>query len=63
MKNLKGWRDDPILGVVKICRECKEEWPVDPEFYGKTGPALKGWLKAVCRACIAERLAVRRVAI
>jgi hypothetical protein len=37
-------RRDPILGIVRLCSGCEEEWPVDDEFYRPLDDTL-------CRAC------------
>jgi hypothetical protein len=45
-------REDPILGVVRLCGRCEEEWPLDSEFwYFKRGGSVMG----PCRACWSER--------
>lgn len=53
-------RDDPELGLVRLCGSCGEEWPFDAEFWhmrdGKLHPA---WLPR-CIACCQEYAAERR---
>lgn len=44
-------RDDPILGRVRLCRGCDEEWPLDTEFWYQQGGRVLGR----CRACWSER--------
>lgn len=39
---------DPILGVVRRCRECREVWPDDSAFYERRGYAS-------CNACRSDR--------
>ncbi len=53
MKTIR--RDDAILGMVRTCPGCSEEWPLDAEFWNK-GPkrSLDGF-DARCRACSSER--------
>lgn len=63
-------RIDPILGPVKVCTGCGEEWPLDPEFYyvhtvkpgvirdrGRTYVRDRSWQRyyAKCRACWSDR--------
>lgn len=63
-------RTDPILGPVKVCTGCGEEWPLDPEFYyvhkvrpgtyvraGRTYIRSRSWDRfyAKCRACWSDR--------
>lgn len=45
-------RQDPILGLVRLCRGCGEEWPKDEEFwyFDRDGRVL-----GRCRACWSER--------
>lgn len=43
---------DEILGEVKVCPGCSDEWPDDPEFFAP-GDRL-------CRACRWERNEERR---
>lgn len=42
-------RIDPELGVVRRCRICGEEWPLDGEFFGSIGPGRNR--RSTCRAC------------
>lgn len=44
--------DDPVLGVVRLCRGCGETWPKDGEFwYFDRHDRVLGR----CRACWSER--------
>ncbi len=49
---LKEW-DDPILGRVRWCNICLEEWPADREFFYSTGLGGRR-LHSRCRACYGE---------
>lgn len=47
---------DPILGPVRYCPDCKEYWPADSEFFhysGKRGGRHK--FQSYCKACYEER--------
>lgn len=45
-------RIDPVLGKVRLCTCCDEEWPRDPEFwYFESNGKILSW----CRACYADR--------
>ncbi len=44
-------RDDPILGRVRLCRGCGEDWPLDTTFWYAQGDRPMGR----CRACWSER--------
>lgn len=63
-------RTDPVLGPVKVCTGCGEEWPLDPEFFyvhtvrpgtyrrgGREYVRTRSWTRfyAKCRACWADR--------
>ena len=51
--SVSSYAIDPILGPVKRCPKCGEDWPADAEFYyprHKGGSALQSW----CRACWSE---------
>lgn len=50
-------RDDPLLGPVKVCTGCGEEWPTDAEFWyvQRLKPGRESRLYAKCRACWSER--------
>lgn len=50
-------RPDPILGDVRRCRVCSEEWPLTSEFYERMGQQRGRRLMSTCRACRAERTA------
>ncbi len=54
---LPSRRDDPILGPVKVCTGCGEEWPTDTEFWyvQRLKPDKPSRLYAKCRACWSER--------
>ena len=45
-------RVDPILGLVRLCRGCGEEWPVDDEFFF----FQRGRVMGRCKACWSERV-------
>ena len=47
---------DPVLGTVRYCPDCREYWPADTEFFHYTG-ARGGGRKfhSYCRACYEER--------
>lgn len=49
-------RIDPILGLVRLCRGCGEEWPADTEFFYFAADR-HGKLRVLgrCRACWSER--------
>jgi hypothetical protein len=53
-------RDDPELGVVRLCGACGEEWPFDSEFWHITDGRLdKRWPRR-CIACCNDYYAQRR---
>lgn len=41
-------RDDTILGRVRLCTTCKEDWPLDEEFWYFD---RKGKVLGRCKAC------------
>ena len=47
-------KDDPELGTVKRCRECKEWWPADRTFFRPR--------YGTCRACQADKANERPIA-
>ncbi len=51
---LSSWLDrlDPVLGVVRLCRGCGEEWPKDGEFWFLKAD---GKVLGRCKACWSER--------
>lgn len=54
-------RTDPVLGLVRRCRCCREEWPLTGEFYAVNNRTPGGRLLS-CNACRAEgRTPGRRV--
>ncbi len=47
-------RDDPILGPVRLCPTCSEEWPFDDEFWHmRDGRLSPSWPRR-CRACCSD---------
>ncbi len=46
-------RVDSILGPVRLCTRCGEEWPVTEEFWYRDGHD-KRWLRSPCRDCYLE---------
>ena len=48
-------RIDDILGLVRLCRRCGEEWPVDDTFWFFD---RKGKVLGHCKACWSERVFV-----
>ena len=48
-------RDDPLLGPVKVCTSCGEEWPLDTEFFYQQRVGENRRFYAKCRACWSER--------
>lgn len=53
------WRWDPELeDRVKTCRRCREEWPLDREFFSQR-TSDQAW-RHICRACDAEMAQERR---
>lgn len=54
------YRDDPVLGRVRLCPGCGDEWPFDDEFWHMRNGRLDGNRPARCRACCADYTALRR---
>ena len=48
-------RDDPILGNVRLCNRCREEWPVDDDFWYFQVRRGKRQVMGHCKACWSER--------
>ncbi len=46
-------RLDNILGPVRSCAKCHEEWPTTDEFWYRDGHDDR-WLRGPCRACYLE---------
>jgi hypothetical protein len=53
-------REDPELGLVRMCPECRDEWPFDGEFWHIRDGKLDGNRPARCRACCVDYYAKRR---
>lgn len=63
MKRRRPWnrgerfleRDDTILGRVRLCRRCNEDWPLDSEFW--FFQTRNGTVRVLgyCKACWSER--------
>jgi hypothetical protein len=50
-------RMDPELGLVRVCTRCRDEWPLDSEFFPRGQvDGFHSW----CRACWAEYSRERR---
>ena len=45
-------RDTEDLGVVRLCRKCNEEWPVDGDFWYFDA---RGKVMGHCKACWSDR--------
>lgn len=50
-------------GVEKCCPRCKEEWPVNPDFYRRIASKGRQRWQSWCRACEAEWVALKRKAV
>lgn len=50
-------RTDTILGRVRVCRRCKEDWPLDRDFWYFD---RNGRVVGHCRACWSELNRARR---
>lgn len=53
-------RDDDLLGPVRLCVGCDEEWPWDPEFWHLRGGRFNTSYPHRCIACCADYYAARR---
>lgn len=53
-------RLDPVLGRVKQCPRCREDWPLDEEFYTRVPSAGPDRWRYYCRACDVEVAQARR---
>ena len=42
-------RIDPELGPMRTCPACREEWPLDDEFYERLG-GKGGYFRSTCRS-------------
>jgi len=47
-------RDDPEIGLVRLCKGCLEEWPFDDEFFHMKDDDLSPAWPRRCRACCLE---------
>lgn len=56
------YQNTPGLGVEKLCRCCKEFWPLDAEFWHKTKKSPDGY-RARCIACTLEQMAGYRAGL
>lgn len=54
------YRDDPLLGRVRLCSTCHEWWPFDGEFWHMVDGELNPAWPRRCIACCAEYYASRR---
>ena len=54
------YRDDPLLGRVRLCSACGDEWPFDAEFWHMRDGGLSPAWPARCIACCAEYYAAKR---
>ena len=54
------YRDDPVLGRVRLCSICHEWWPFDGEFWHMADGRLNPAWPHRCIACCAEYFASRR---
>jgi hypothetical protein len=48
-------RDTEDLGIVRLCRKCEEEWPVDDEFWFFQVRRGKRHVMGYCKACWSDR--------
>jgi hypothetical protein len=49
-------REDDVLGTVRLCRGCGEEWPLDDEFwYFHQDRHGKTRVMGRCKACWSDR--------
>lgn len=48
-------RDTEDLGIVRLCRRCGEEWPVDDEFWFFQERRGRRRVLGHCKACWSER--------
>ena len=48
--------EDPVLGTLRYCPDCREYWPADTEFFNR-GSAGRGKfsLASYCKACYEGR--------
>lgn len=53
-------REDELLGRVRECPQCKEEWPWDSEFWHISDGEFHGAWPHRCIACCADYFADRR---
>ena len=54
------FRDDPELGNVRYCPQCRQWWPFDSEFWHMDGDRLNSSYPHRCIACCADYAASRR---
>ena len=52
-------REDPELGIVRLCRACGEEWPFDSEFWHLRNGKMDDRWPWRCIACCVEYKAAR----
>lgn len=48
--------EDEVLGTLRHCSRCSEDWPLDEEFFYFTA---RGQVIGHCRACQSERAKAR----